>query len=62
MKKTFNPNSIGEIRPNQLITTFGPGAIHDAVKDSVTILDINYWQETGSRIFDARLAAYFGVD
>ena len=25
---------VGEIRPNQLITTFGPGAIMDAVKDS----------------------------
>lgn len=62
MKKPFNQNSIGELRPNQLITTFGPGAVHDAIKDSVTILDINYWKETGNRIFDARLAAYFGVD
>ena len=55
-------NKIGELRPNQLITTFGPGAIHDAVKDSLTILDINYWGETGRRIYDARLASYFGVD
>ena len=32
----FDNNKLGEIRPNQLITTFGPGAIVDAVKDSVT--------------------------
>lgn len=61
-KSSFNPNKIGDIRPNQLITTFGPGAIHDAVKDSVTILDINYWQHTGNKILDPRLASYFGVN
>ncbi|WP_264229688.1 DUF1998 domain-containing protein [Acholeplasma laidlawii] len=61
-KKIFNQNRIGEIRPNQLITTFGPGAIHDAVKDSVTILDINYWGDEGKRINDGRLASYFGVN
>lgn len=32
-------NKLGELRPNQIITTFGPGAIIDAVKDSVTMLD-----------------------
>ena len=30
----FDNNKLGEIRPNQLITTFGPGSIVDAVKDS----------------------------
>jgi hypothetical protein len=60
-KKIFNANRIGEIRPNQLITTFGPGSIHDAVKDSLTILDINYWQDGGKQINDGRLASYFGV-
>ena len=34
----FDNNKLGEIRPNQLITTFGPGSIVDAVKDSVTVL------------------------
>ena len=60
-KERFNPYKVGELRPHQLITTFGPGAIHDAVKDSVTILDIPYWQETGKIITDGRLASYFGV-
>jgi hypothetical protein len=36
-------NKLGELRPNQLITTFGPGSILDALYDSVTVLDINYW-------------------
>ena len=34
---------LGEIRPNQLITTYGPGSIMDAVNDSLTVLDIEYW-------------------
>ena len=45
----FDKNKIGEIRPNQLITTFGPGAIVDAVKDSVTVLDTNYWTSKGKK-------------
>lgn len=58
----FDTNKLGEIRPNQIITTFGPGAIVDAVKDSVTVLDINYWTERGTKIIDGRLAAYLKVD
>ena len=49
----FDNNKLGEIRPNQLITTFGPGSIVDAVKDSVTVLDLNYWKEKGKKIIDA---------
>ena len=55
-------NRIGEIRPSQLITTFGPGSIIDAKKDCVTILDINYWNNTGKEIKDSRFASYMGVD
>ena len=58
----YDNNKLGELRPNQLITTFGPGAIVDAVKDSVTILDLNYWKDKGKKIVDGRLAAYLGVD
>lgn len=53
---------LGELRPNQIITTFGPGSIVDAVKDSVTILDIPYWKDKGMRIIDGRLASYLNVD
>lgn len=58
----YDNNKLGELRPNQIITTFGPGAIVDAVKDSVTVLDINYWKEKGTKIIDGRLASYLGVD
>ena len=57
----FDNNKLGEIRPNQLITTFGPGSIVDAVKDSVTVLDLNYWKEKGKKIIDGRLASYLGA-
>ena len=40
----FDNNKLGELRPNQIITTFGPGSIVDAVKDSVTVLDTNFWK------------------
>lgn len=55
-------NKLGELRPNQIITTFGPGAIIDAVKDSVTVLDTNYWTKKEKKINDGRLASYLGVD
>ena len=58
----FDNNKLGELRPNQIITTFGPGSVVDAVKDSVTILDITYWKEKGQKIIDGRLASYLGVD
>ena len=58
----FDNNKLGELRPNQIITTFGLGSIVDAVKDSVTVLDTNYWSEKGKRIIDGRLASYLGVD
>lgn len=58
----YDKNKLGELRPNQIITTFGPGAIIDAVKDSVVLLDTNYWKEKGKRIIDGRLASYLGVD
>ena len=58
----FDNNKLGELRPNQIITTFGPGSVVDAVKDSVTILDISYWKYKGQKIIDGRLASYLGVD
>ena len=58
----FDNNKLGELRPNQIITTFGPGAIVDAVKDSVIMLDINYWKDKGKKIIDGRLASYLGVN
>ena len=58
----YDNNKLGELRPNQIITTFGPGAVVDAVKDSVTILDIPYWKDKGKKIIDGRLVSYLNVD
>lgn len=58
----YDRNKLGDLRPNQIITTFGPGSVVDAVKDSVTILDIPYWKHKGMKIIDGRLASYLGVD
>ncbi len=59
---SFSNNKLGELRPNQIITTFGPGSVVDAVKDSLTILDTSYWTNRGKKIIDGRLASYLGVD
>ena len=59
----FNKQKIGEVRPNQLITTFGPGSVIDALNDSITIVDLDYWNadNIGGEIRDTRLASYMGV-
>ena len=41
----FDKNKLGELRPNQIITTFGPGSVVDAVKGSFTGVDMSYWKE-----------------
>lgn len=58
----YDNNKLGELRPNQIITTFGPGSVVDAVKDSVTVLDIPHWHDKGMKIIDGRLASYLNVD
>lgn len=52
---------IGEVRPNQLITTYGPGSIIDAVNDSLTVLDLSFWTDKGVEINDVRLSNYLKV-
>ena len=39
------PSSPGKIRPNQIITTYGPGAIFQTKKDSVIIMGIHTWRK-----------------
>ncbi len=58
----YDNNKLGELRPNQIITTFGPGSVVDAVKDSVTILDISYWKQKGKKIIDGRLALSIALE
>lgn len=56
-------DKLGEVRPNQLITTYGPGSIMDAVNDSLTVLDTEYWtnDNIGKEIHDSRLASFMNV-
>lgn len=55
-------NEVGEVRPGQLITTYGPGAIMDSVKDSLVILDIPYWKRNLEPIHDKKLSSFLRKD
>ena len=35
--------SPGKLRPNQMITTFGPGSLMQTENDSVLIMGIDFW-------------------
>lgn len=58
----MNKNSPGSIRPGQLLTTFGPGSIVDLRKDSVMILGLDDWRNTGREIHEHRLEKALGVE
>lgn len=55
-------NEVGEVRPGQLITTYGPGAIMDSINDSLMILDIKYWHNCDEKIYDKKLAKFLKKD
>lgn len=56
-------NEVGEVRPGQLITTYGPGAIMDSVNDSLVILDIKYWtNHNKKKIYDKNLMKFLKKD
>jgi hypothetical protein len=40
-----HPESPGDLRPNQLITTFGPGSITQMEHDSVMIMGLDFWEK-----------------
>ncbi len=43
-------DSPGKIRPAQIITTFGPGALMQTEHDSVMIMGYNFWKNTESYV------------
>lgn len=47
--------AIGDVRPSQLITTFGPGAIVDLEKFSVIVAGIDDWINADNEIREPRL-------
>lgn len=55
-------NEVGEVRPGQLITTYGPGAIMDSINDSLMILDIKYWYNCNEKIHDRKLSNFLKKD
>ena len=54
----MNDKKIGDLRPSQLITTFGPGAIVDLPEFSVIIAGLDDWnKELCEPIYEPRLTA-----
>ena len=55
--------SLGDVRPSQLITTFGPGAIVDLQTLSVIVLGTDHWETDEMRaVSEPRLQRLLGVD
>jgi hypothetical protein len=55
-------NKIGELRPSQLITTFGPGAIMELPEFSVIIAGIDKWEKKlCEKINEPRLIRKLGI-
>lgn len=60
--KSWNP-SIGKLRPSQVVTQHGPGAVVDLPELSVIVAGTNYWTPTGrDRVFEPRLEAFLHVN
>lgn len=54
--------SIGDVRPSQVITSFGPGAIVDLQTLSIIVAGIDNWRvEEESAIYEPRLQTALGV-
>jgi hypothetical protein len=55
--------SIGEVRPSQLITTFGPGAIVDLETLSIIVASIDAWNESEAIVIrEHRLEKALGIE
>jgi hypothetical protein len=58
----MNTRAIGDVRPSQVITTFGPGAIVDLQTLSVIVAGIDRWQtDEDMSIHEPRLERALGV-
>lgn len=55
-------NKVGELRPSQLITTFGPGAIVELPEFSVIVAGVDHWDTTlCEKITEPRLIKKLGI-
>ena len=58
----MNNKPVGEVRPSQVITTFGPGAIVDLQTLSVVVAGVDQWRKDDEqRIQEPRLERNLGV-
>jgi hypothetical protein len=58
----MNRESVGDVRPSQIITTYGPGAIIDLQTVSVVVAGLDNWSTDGAiRIQEPRLQRELGV-
>lgn len=55
------PRFVGKLRPTQIVTTFGPGAIVDLPTRSVVVAGLEWWSG-GTAIYEPRLQNLLGVD
>ena len=46
---------VGEVRPSQLLWTYGPGALIDLPNLSVVTLGLDYWEEERCKPIDELL-------
>lgn len=53
--------TVGRLRPTQLVTTFGPGAVVDLPDRSVVIGGLEWWRG-GRSVYEPRLQTVLGVD
>jgi hypothetical protein len=54
---------VGKLRPSQVVTQHGPGAVVDLPTLSVVMAGINYWKKTDSdRVSEPRLEQFLRVD
>lgn len=52
---------VGRLRPSQLISTFGPGALVDLPDRSVIVAGLDFWHG-GRELYEPRLQSLLGVD
>src|SRR5689334_13666614 len=56
------PTILGELRPSQIVTTFGPGAVIDQPTASLILAGTDYWTVSpDQRIDEPRLTALLRV-
>lgn len=62
-KKNISPEIVGDVRENQLLTSFGVGSIVDFVNDTVIIAGVDNWkQDENLRIYHRNLSELTGVE